>query len=294
MADPSKGGITRTTGVMFRRSFGVASAPFALETSSQTRTAPQRDATVLIAPLLSRADGSGGRELATRQPRAPPKPRPRPKPNPLLPKPTPTFTQPKMLPPAATRAELADLELIGIMDEAARSQLAAAGGTGTMVPVSTGASEEELAYQQFLDDHPEWYVVLPDDATILQKVLAGPRSIWLYFVRLGEVGAPLRSIKAHTFICATTINVPVPLQVRILAMATWVRSSLHTASTKASAALGTASPPTFISSTRSRSPHSFLRPTLTIASRLPSPSLVARSDMMKSFFMNYGAAHIQD
>jgi hypothetical protein len=208
-----------------------------------------------------------------------------------------------MLPPAATRAELADLELIGIMDEAARSQLAAAGGTGTVAPV-TGASEEELAYQQFLDDHPEWYVVLPDDATILQKVLAGPRSIWLYFVRLGEVGAPLRSIKAHTFICATTIigeiprrallNVPVPLQVRILAMATWVRSSLHTASTKASAALGTASPPTFISSTRSRSPHSFLRPTLTIASRLPSPSLVACSDVMKSFFMNYGAAHIQD
>ncbi len=82
-------------------------------------------------------------------------------------------------------------EQIRLMEEAAQSQAGhrsnggdEGGGNGDGDPAPK--SLEDLAYEAFMVEHPDWYVVLPDDASLLDKTCALPRSCWLFIVRLGE------------------------------------------------------------------------------------------------------------
>jgi hypothetical protein len=191
MSGTPSGGIgeqaaARPLGLAFRKAQGIVSAPIGLrEATARTKTAPQTRDTTASTPLLG-GDESERDEDTSRRARlgaklgAKPKPKPKPKPN-----------------PKAMSDELSVEEQIRLMDEAARTQAGAgtggdtgdggkSGGGSGGSGASAEKSEEDLAYEAFMAEHPEWYVILPDDASWFAKACALPRSCWLFCVRLGE------------------------------------------------------------------------------------------------------------
>ena len=184
MSGTSSGGIgeqaaARPLGLAYRKAQGILSAPIGLrEATARTKTASQALHTTVSTPLLGE-DGDERHEdifvPQRRELRTKPKPKPKPKPT-----------------AAPGDGSLGVEEQIRLMEAAATSQAGrtsklgdgdgGSGGDGD----ATQKSPEDLAYAAFLAEHPEWYVVLPEDASLLDKICTLPRSSWLFCVRLGE------------------------------------------------------------------------------------------------------------
>ena len=186
MSGTSSGGIgeqagARPLGLAYRKAQGILSAPIGLrEATARTKTEPQGRYTTVSTPLLGE-DGDERHEdvVVSRRPeQLRTKPKPKPKPKPMA---------------ASSDGTLEVEEQIRLMEAAATSQAGrtsklggGGGGSGGDDDNATQKSPEDLAYAAFLAEHPEWYVVLPDDASLLHKICTLPRACWLFCVRLGE------------------------------------------------------------------------------------------------------------